>query len=121
MMSEWIAAGFILVGAAFTLIAAIGLVRLQDVYLRMHAATKTGTLGLGLICVGAIIMATEWTSRVEIVVILIFMLVTAPIGAHVIGRAAFRAGVGFMDSTQFEQGCEAFGTPKRASEAETEA
>ena len=111
MMSEWIAAGFLLVGAAFTRIAALGIVRMQDVYLRMHAATKTGTLGLGLICVGAGIMAESWTARVEILLILVFMLVTAPIGAHLIGRAAFRAGVPFMDRTRFEEGCEQFGAP----------
>jgi multicomponent Na+:H+ antiporter subunit G len=111
-MIELIAAALILIGSAFTLIAALGIVRMQDVYLRMHAATKTGTLGLGLICVGAILLATGWTARAEIALILIFMLVTAPIGAHLIGRAAFRAGVPFMAGTQFESGCEAFGIPR---------
>jgi len=114
-MTEWIAAGLILLGSTFTLIAALGIVRMQDVYLRMHAATKTGTLGLGLICSGAMVMAESWTARGEIALILVFMLVTAPIGAHLIGRAAFRAGVPFMDRTEIEPGCEQFRAPRQHS------
>ena len=47
-MIDFISALIVLIGAAFTLIAGIGLFRLPDVYLRMHAATKAGTLGAGL-------------------------------------------------------------------------
>lgn len=120
-MSEWIASGLILTGSTFILIAAIGLVKMHDVYLRMHAATKTGSLGLGLICSGAIVLADNWTARIQIGLILVFMLVTAPIGAHLIGRAAFRAGVPFSRRTQFDAGCEGFGSPRRANSDDQQA
>ncbi|WP_316015412.1 monovalent cation/H(+) antiporter subunit G [Roseobacter sp. HKCCA0434] len=115
---EWIAAAFVLMGSAFTLIAAIGLVKMKDVYTRMHAATKTGTLGLGLICLAALLLAPSWTARIEVVLIFVFMLVTAPIGAHLIGRAAFRAGVPFAERTRFEEGCGDFGRLPHVHEIE---
>ncbi|QPH52526.1 monovalent cation/H(+) antiporter subunit G [Pontivivens ytuae] len=112
-MIEWIAAFLVLLGGAFSVIAALGLVRMPDVYIRMHSSTKTGTVGLGLLCIALMLVADGWFQVVEAMIILLFLLITAPIGAHLIGRASYAAGVPFSDATTFEPGCETFGTPRR--------
>ena len=117
-MIEWIAAALIVTGGAFAFIAALGLVNMPDVYIRMHASTKAGTLGVGLICGASMILAGTWTGMIEAGIIIIFMLVTAPIGAHLIGRAAFLAGVPFDRRTSFEEGCEKLGAPRHAQESD---
>ncbi len=112
-MTEWIAAILVLLGGVFSVIAALGLVRMPDVYIRMHSSTKTGTVGVGLLCVALMLVADDWFQVVEGLAILLFLLITAPIGAHLIGRAAYASGVPFSDTTTFEPGCETFGTPRR--------
>jgi multicomponent Na+:H+ antiporter subunit G len=91
-MTETIAAVLIVLGGFFTLIAGLGVLRMQDVFIRMHAATKAGTLGVGLIC-GGVALAMGGEVAVKAVAVIFFILFTAPIGAHLIGRAAFRARV----------------------------
>lgn len=80
----------ILGGGAFVLIAAIGIVRLPDLLTRMHASTKAGTLGslLILAAVAFQFASVEVTSKVLATVF--FLLLTAPIAAHMIGRAYAR-------------------------------
>jgi multicomponent Na+:H+ antiporter subunit G len=88
---EWIAVGLVLAGAFFVLVAALGVLRLGDVYLRMHASTKAGTLGLGLIVIAIMMTSPEPGAAAKAGAVLIFMLITTPIGAHLVGRAVFRA------------------------------
>ncbi len=89
---DWIAAAFLIGGGFFTLIAGIGILRMQDVYLRMHASTKAGTLGVGMIC-AAVAIEMGGQTAVEAVAVMMFLLFTAPIGAHLIARAAWRSKV----------------------------
>lgn len=91
-MLEVLAAPMIALGGVFTLIAGIGVARMQDVFLRMHAATKAGTLGVGLIC-GGVALAMGGAVALKALAVLVFLFFTAPIGAHLIGRAAYRARV----------------------------
>ena len=56
----------------------------------MHAATKAGTLGLLLICAAAMLLADTWAQVAEAGFVFFFMIASAPVGAHLIGRAAFR-------------------------------
>jgi multicomponent Na+:H+ antiporter subunit G len=107
-MSDWIAAAFLVAGGAFCLIAGIGLLRMRDVYARMHAATKAGTLGLALICIGAMLVAANWQQVLELLFVFLFMIATAPVGAHLIGRAAFRTGVPTDPRTQSDPACATF-------------
>ncbi|MEL6913541.1 MAG: monovalent cation/H(+) antiporter subunit G [Pseudomonadota bacterium] len=92
-MSEVISAILLILGGALSVLAGIGIVRLPDVFIRMHAATKVGTLGSGFIMAGAAVFFG--TSEVIILTVLIvfFLLLTAPIAAHMIGRAALRLGI----------------------------
>ena len=87
-MSEVITAIFILLGSALTASAGVGIYRLPDVFTRMHAATKVGTLGSGLILAGAAIHFGDPGIILRCVLIIFFLLLTAPIGAHMIGRAS---------------------------------
>jgi multicomponent Na+:H+ antiporter subunit G len=92
-MTDVISSVLILLGAALTAAAGIGIVRLPDVFTRMHAATKVGTLGSGLILAGAAVYFGDPSIVLRCVLIIFFLLLTAPIGAHMIGRAALRLGV----------------------------
>ena len=92
-MSLSIAAIFLLIGSALIVFAGIGIVRLPDVFIRMHAATKVGTLGSGLIMVGVALHFGDGATVIRSALIVLFLLLTAPIGAHMIGRAALRIGI----------------------------
>lgn len=111
-MSDWIAAGFLIAGGLFSLIAGVGVVRLDDIYMRMHAATKAGTLGLALVCVAAMIKADSWAQVAEALFVFLFMIASAPVGAHLIGRAAFRKRIPEAPHTQRDPGCDAFHAPR---------
>lgn len=83
----------LIIGAAFTVFAGIGIVRLPDIFIRMHAATKVGTLGSGLIMLAVALHFGDTDIVIRCVLIAVFLMFTAPIGAHMIGRAALRIGV----------------------------
>lgn len=90
-MIEILTGLLILAGAGFTLIAAIGVLRLPDLLTRMHASTKAGTLGSLLLL--AAMALTFWTTPVasKSIAAVLFLLLTAPIAAHMIGRAHVRS------------------------------
>ncbi|GGC99585.1 monovalent cation/H(+) antiporter subunit G [Halopseudomonas salina] len=82
----------ILLGAAFSLLGALGVLRLPDAYTRMHAASKAGALGAILVLLG-VLAATAGTAWVEILLAIAVLLITAPLAAHAISRAGHMAGV----------------------------
>ena len=94
-LADWIAVALVAGGAFFAFVAGLGVFRMQDVYIRMHASTKAGTLGVGMIAAGAA-FATGGEAIVKQVLVILFLLFTAPIGAHLIARAAFRARVSYL-------------------------
>lgn len=77
-------------GVAFLLIAAIGLVRLPDALQRMHSATKAGTLGTALVILGAMLLGEVARPQTGLLTI-VFLLVTLPFGAQLLGRATYLA------------------------------
>lgn len=79
----------VLAGVFFNLVSALGLVRLPDVYTRMQAATKGGTLGVGCIILGVAIHFQNLLTAAEAVLVIAFMFLTAPVAGHLIGRAAY--------------------------------
>ncbi|MCO7238668.1 monovalent cation/H(+) antiporter subunit G [Aeromicrobium sp. CnD17-E] len=83
----------LLVGSALALVAAIGLVRFPDVLTRMHAATKPQTLGLLLVLAGLALRVRDPGALTIIALVALFQLVTAPVSAHMVARAAFRTGI----------------------------
>ncbi|MEH3039108.1 MAG: monovalent cation/H(+) antiporter subunit G [Sphingomonas paucimobilis] len=76
------------IGVAFLLVAAIGLIRLPDALQRMHSATKAGTLGTALIILGAMLLGEVARPQTGLLTIL-FLLVTLPFGAQLLGRATY--------------------------------
>ena len=83
----------ILGGAVFTLIAAIGVVRLPDLFSRMHAAAKPQMLGLMLLCSGIVLMMRSLAWAGVCILILGIQVIAAPVGSHMLGRAAYRDGL----------------------------
>ncbi len=79
-------------GVFFCLVAVVGILRLPDLFTRMHAASKAGTLGTVCTVLGAALSLGEWGVGVRGVLIIIFMLLTAPVAAHMIARAVYTAG-----------------------------
>lgn len=75
------------VGAGLALVAAVALHRLDGTRSRMHATTKPATLGVSLCAVGAVLQMGDLSNVAKVVVIVLLQLVTAPIGAHMLGRA----------------------------------
>jgi multicomponent Na+:H+ antiporter subunit G len=82
------------VGALLALVASIGLHRLGDTRARMHAATKPATLGVVCCGLAAGLQLAYFSDATKIVVIVVLQLVTAPVGAHVLGRAVGEDGDG---------------------------
>ncbi len=87
-----VTAVLILVGAGFTLVAAIGLTRLPDVYTRMHAASKAGTVGSSLMLVAVAVHAGDLTIVARAMAGFFFFVLTAPVSAHLLAMAAHKAG-----------------------------
>ncbi|PZF81449.1 monovalent cation/H(+) antiporter subunit G [Jiangella anatolica] len=87
-----LSAVFLLAGCALSLVAAIGLVRFPDLLSRMHTATKPQVLGLLLILVGVGLRLRDWTDVGMLLAVAVFQLLTAPVAAHMVGRAAYRHG-----------------------------
>lgn len=92
----------LLIGAAFSLIAGIGLIRLPDVYVRMHAATKAGTLGAGLVLVALALHGQQLEVTARAVTGVLFLLFTAPIAAHLLGRAGYLSNAPLWSKTRFD-------------------
>lgn len=77
----------------FSLVAAVGIVRLPDVYSRTHATSKSDTMGTGLALIAAALALDSGTALLKIVLLLVFVLLTNPVAAHAISRAAYLEGV----------------------------
>ena len=92
-MMEWIVSLLLIAGSLFMLIAAIGVVKLQDVYMRMHAITKAASLGAILMLMAVVLWHPQWIVVVESLMVVIFVIFTAPIGSHMIGRVAHRMDI----------------------------
>jgi multicomponent Na+:H+ antiporter subunit G len=94
ILSEWVPALMILLGSSFMLLAAIGVVRLPDVWMRMHASTKSATFGIGCMAVAlAVYHLHDLGVVMRSIIIIGFVFQTAPVAAHMIGRAAYLMGV----------------------------
>lgn len=98
-MAESISLVLLLLGAIFMLLAAIGLVRMPDVLMRLHSSTKSATLGVGLIMLGVALRFNDFAIGIRALAIVIFMFSTAPVAAHMIGRAAYLSGVPLWQGT----------------------
>lgn len=95
MMGEAVVAGLIYIGAFFTLVGSLGLVRLRDFYGRLHGPTKATTLGVGSLLVASMIFFVVLGDglRLHKVLITVFLFLTAPVSGHLLARAGLRLKV----------------------------
>jgi len=98
-MRDAIVAILMVIGAIFMFLGSIGIVRMPDLFLRMSATTKVTALGVALMLLAAAIHFNEMGVVARAVAILVFVLLTAPVGAHMIGRAAYFTGVPLWQGT----------------------
>lgn len=81
-----------LAGAFLSLAAGVGVLRFPDLLARMHAATKPQVLGLMLVLVGLELQLRTWSGALVVVLVVLFQMLTAPVSAHMVGRAGYRTG-----------------------------
>lgn len=89
----------VLVGSAFILLGSFGIFRLPDLYTRMQAATKAGTLGVACVLLGAGVHFQGNAFPIEALIAIIFLFGTAPIASHLIARAAYASGTGLWEKS----------------------
>jgi len=81
----------LLVGAIFSLLASIGILRLPDLLTRMHAASKAGVVGGGLVLVAVALVSFDGAVAVRALIGVVFLIITTPVGAHLLARANIHA------------------------------
>ena len=91
-LADVVAGACLIAGALLSLAAGVGLLRFPDLLSRMHAATKPQVLGLLLILTGAALRLQDTIDVTTLVLVGLFQLATAPVSAHMVGRAVYRAG-----------------------------
>ena len=89
MTKDLFAALFMIIGSLFGFLSAIGVVRLPDVFTRMQATTKANTLGVGFIMLGLMLFFSELGATARALLIIAFIFITIPVGAHMLSRAAY--------------------------------
>ena len=99
MITDILAALFILSGSFFMLVASLGVFRMPDLLTRMHATTKSGVLGAGLIMCGVMLFFIDSGVTLKALAVMAFTTLTSPIAAHAIGRAGYFIGVPLWDKT----------------------
>ncbi|WP_221795828.1 Na+/H+ antiporter subunit G [Oceanobacter mangrovi] len=98
---EWIASFLLVMGGVFVLIGAVGMVKLPDVYTRLHAPTKATTLGIGCILIASMCLHAVRGEgfAIQELVISLFLFITAPVSAYMIAKAALHRRVPMRDGT----------------------
>ena len=81
----------LLFGTFFTLVASLGIVRMPDLYTRMHAATKAGTVGICFLLLAVSFSMPEVTVISRVIGTILFLFITAPVAAHLLGKAMRQA------------------------------
>ena len=90
-------------GSLFVLLAAIGLLRMPDLFTRMHPSSKAATLGTVLILIGTAVYFEDGAIAVRAVLICLFLFLTAPVASHIIARAGFLSGVPLAEETAIDE------------------
>ena len=103
MILELLISMFLLLGGILSLVAAAGVLRMPDLFIRMHAATKVGTVGVSSITIGLMLHFATLTVTSRGVLVIAFFLLTAPVAAHMIARAAYRSGVSLWILTRIDE------------------
>ena len=98
-MRDVISLILMLIGAFFMFVAAVGVARMPDLFLRMSATSKSATLGAACILLAAAVHFNDFGIITRAVATIAFLFMTAPVAAHRIGRAAYFLGVPLWEGT----------------------
>jgi len=90
-------------GAAFMLLATIGILRMPDLFTRMQASTKAAALGAGLMMSAIMLFFAEIGVLTRALATIIFIFLTAPVAAHMLGRASYLLGVPKWEGTVVDE------------------
>ena len=107
MIQEFISALFLLSGSVFMFVAALGMLRFPDLYTRMHAASKSISLGIGCLLIGAIIYFANPIVIVKAIAVILFIFMTMPVASQMISRVAHLRKVPKWDKTFVDELSEA--------------
>ncbi|WP_319529391.1 monovalent cation/H(+) antiporter subunit G [uncultured Cohaesibacter sp.] len=102
-ISDFVVGMMLLVSAMFVLAATIGLNRFPDVYNRMHAASKAGTLGSGLAMLALAIHSADFSVAIQAFAGIVFLFLTVTVSGHLIARAAYLSGIKPCDTTALDE------------------
>ena len=89
----WLGDALLLAGGFFLVVGAVGLLRFPDVFTRMHATSVSETLGTYLLLLGLCLQGGGWQVIAKLLLILLFMFITAPTATHALAKAALSDGV----------------------------
>jgi multicomponent K+:H+ antiporter subunit G len=98
---ELVVSAFLVAGGLFVLIGSLGLAKLPDFYTRLHAPTKATTLGMGCLLVASMILVTYQQGYLSLheLLITLFLLITAPVTAHMLAKTAMHHKLDILDKT----------------------
>lgn len=102
-MTAFLSALFLVAGAALCLLASVGVLRLPDFFMRMHAATNAGVAGCGLFLIGVAFAEPSPGMWIKVAIAITFLLLTTPIAGHLLARAGYVAGVPLWGGTREDQ------------------
>ena len=102
-MKELLAFILVGVGSLFVLLASIGVLRMPDLFTRMHPSSKAATLGAVMILIGIAVHFEDGAIAVRAVLICLFLFLTAPVASHMIARAGFLSGVPLAEETTIDE------------------
>lgn len=103
VLADVVVAILLLSGCLLALLAAVGMHRFPDLFCRMHAATKPAALGLLLIAVATGVTVTSQGGVVKLLLVVVLQFLTTPVGAHMVGRAAYRSGTEMSELTVVDE------------------
>lgn len=102
-MSDILGKVLLISGAGFMLVAAIGILRMPDLMMRMHAVTKAGALGTSLVLTSVAVNYRQLALASLALAGVAFIILTAPVAAHMIARAAYWIGVPLWEHTIIDE------------------
>lgn len=102
-LTQLVIAACLLGGCVLAVLAALGAVRMPDLPMRMHATTKAGSMGVGLIMLGVALHFQEADVTAKAIALILFILLTSPVAAQVIFHAAYVVGVPMWSQTHTDE------------------
>ncbi len=102
-MNDVLVSILLLAGGTFALLSAVGMLRMPDLFTRMQAATKAGTLGAGFALLAVAVHFGQLGVTTRALLVIAFLFLTAPIAAHIIARAAYLVHVPQWEGTVLDE------------------